>query len=829
MGELWRSEPMQLVQLFVQIEAARDTVDELGNLGLIQFRDLNPDVNAFQRNFVNEVKRFDEMERKVRFFEEQVNKANIDRRVLSSVHIDPVDSGLSSKVMIDELEAKFDELEKDLIQMNSNQETLDRNANELVELQHVLEKDQFFFDENDIQRAERDETQLGGRGAMDDERSPLVAEGKQPKAVNLGFVTGVILREKLSAFERVLWRATRGNMFMKQAEIETPIKDPHTGDHVEKNVFIIFFQGDRAQAKIKKICESFGANLYPCPDTAQARRELRAQVNGRIEDLQVVLRRTSEHNQGVLQKVAANIDNWKTQVLKEKSIYHTMNLFNYDVGRKCLIAEGWCPTTATDDIQRALRRATDRSGAIVPSILSVIRSNDTPPTYFKTNKFTESFQAIVESYGVARYMEVNPTVFTIVTFPFLFGVMFGDLGHGVFMAAFAFYLIFKEKELSSGPMNEMVRTCFDGRYLIFLMGLFGMYAGLIYNEFFAMSLEIFKSNWQGPNTADGEGELSWNPNGTPYLFGVDPGWKDAGNDLTYYNSLKMKLSIILGVCQMLLGICISALNAIHFKKPYNFFFEFLPQMVFMLAIFGYMVFLVFLKWFTDWRTLRASEACKTPETYAYACEAPSILNLMIQMFLSPLSKANTYRMFPGQLGVQVTLILLAIVSVPFMLFPKPFLLKRDHQQKIARQGYQPVVEEVGHDEHGGEFDFSEILVHQVIHTIEFVLGAVSNTASYLRLWALSLAHAELSKVFLQMVLVQTLAFKTSSFLQVVLVFCGFAVWAALTFGVLLMMESLSAFLHALRLHWVEFQNKFYQGDGYKFAPFSYQTVLAGDQ
>ena len=54
-GSLFRSEEMALCQLFLQSEAAYACVSELGELGLVQFRALNPDTNAFQRKFVNEV------------------------------------------------------------------------------------------------------------------------------------------------------------------------------------------------------------------------------------------------------------------------------------------------------------------------------------------------------------------------------------------------------------------------------------------------------------------------------------------------------------------------------------------------------------------------------------------------------------------------------------------------------------------------------------------------------------------------------------------------------------------------------------------------------
>merc|ERR1719223_2037550 len=127
------------------------------------------------------------------------------------------------------------------------------------------------------------------------------------------------------------------------------------------------------------------------------------------------------------------------------------------------------------------------------------------------------------------------------------------------------------------------------------------------------------------------------------------------------------------------------------------------------------------------------------------------------------------------------------------------------------------------DEEGGgeeeEHGFGEIVIHQAIETIEFVLGMVSNTASYIRLWALSLAHSELATVFWEKCLLSTLEVNWFA------TYIGFGLFAAVTFSVLLMMDVLECFLHALRLHWVEFQSKFYKADGIRFAPYSFKQII----
>lgn len=99
----------------------------------------------------------------------------------------------------------------------------------------------------------------------------------------------------------------------------------------------------------------------------------------------------------------------------------------------------------------------------------------------------------MDTYGVPRYKEINPGFFTIVTFPFLFGVMFGDIGHGALLFCFGMYLVLWKDSILGDRTGSLLKSLIPARYLVALMGFFALYAGLIYNDFLSLNLNLFGS------------------------------------------------------------------------------------------------------------------------------------------------------------------------------------------------------------------------------------------------------------------------------------------------------------------------------------------------
>ncbi|XP_052726427.1 V-type proton ATPase subunit a1 isoform X2 [Vigna angularis] len=656
--DLMRSEKMTFIQLIIPAESAHRAISYLGELGLLQFRDLNADKSPFQRTFVNQVKRCAEMSRKLRFFKDQISKAGL----LSSSR-----TALQPDIDLEDLEIQLAEHEHELIEMNSNSDKLRQSYNELLEFKIVLQKAcGFLVSSHNL--ALSDERELQENVFSNDayvETASLLEQERRPQSSNssgLRFISGIICKSKVLRFERMLFRATRGNMLFNQEPADEQIMDPASTEMIEKTVFVVFFSGEQARTKILKICEAFGANCYPVPEDISKQRQITREVSSRLTDLEATLEAGIRHRNKALASVADHLGKWMNMVRREKAVYDTLNMLNFDVTKKCLVGEGWCPLLAKTQMQEALQRATFDSNSQVGIIFHPLEAVESPPTYFRTNTFTNPYQEIVDAYGVARYQEANPAVYTTIIFPFLFAMMFGDWGHGICLLLGALVLIARENKLSTQKLGSFMEMLFGGRYVLLLMALFSIYCGLIYNEFFSVPFHIFgasayKCRDSSCRDAHTIGLVKYQD---PYPFGVDPSWRGSRSELPFLNSLKMKMSILFGVAHMNLGIILSYFNARFFGSSLDIRYQFVPQMIFLNCLFGYLSLLIVVKWCTG------SQA--------------DLYHVMIYMFLSPTDNLGENQLFWGQRPLQIVLLLLAVIAVPWMLFPKPFILKKLHTE-----------------------------------------------------------------------------------------------------------------------------------------------------
>lgn len=876
---IFRSEDMSLYEISVPKDNAWEIMNTLGNLNALHFVDLNSKEQPFALTYANWVKRCDDTLRRIQSIKAECKRLNVPLRkpkdsktFLSNLDAIYRSRKRSNSLYFEEIEDKIKTKENFIAQQIDLLRRMHDDLNQLIQYKTVLSKSASVIGGSRLGGDQSLSVSMSSNGEGDVHES-LVNIGE----ISIGHIAGTILKEEQDRFNRLIFRATRGNAIVCFKEFTKPIVN-YFGVEQMKTVYVIVFQeGEFIRDRICKICDSFLGDRYEIPESGFT--DKLHDLETKIRDARKILANTREETRKflVMTNEMENEDSsavivYEWFIVKERNIFITLNKLK--TGDRLFFGLYWIPNTKLRIVNDEVYKMKENRNMHAPQIVRREIHELEPPTYFYLNDFTEPFQEITDTYGVPSYKEVNSGMFNLVTFPFLYGVMFGDIGHGGLLFMLGAALVMFPSTFSNIGLGVMVRV----RYLLLLLGFFSCFIGWCYNDFMSIPVDLpHGSCYENVTNEHGQVEAFALKDDCVYPIGFDPKWYLGTNTLTFFNSMKMKLSVILGVAQMSLGILMKGFNAIHFGRPIEFVFEFIPQIILMSALFGYMDYLIIMKWLTNWTDNTA--------------RAPGIISTMIGMFLKfgeiPEGTDALVVSAEYQQWLSTTLLLVALTCVPAMLLVKPLwhlythpsegahsehgdkallagndnnaiemsdiqhqhkdnaeehelLINKDdvpakaaaskgraaraHKRDVFESSQVDLlqfVESGSHESH----EFSEIFIHQLIETIEFVLGTVSNTASYLRLWALSLAHSQLAEVFYEKLL-GGVAFEANEGRgSGLLLFLLFPAFFSFTFFVLMCMDSMECFLHCLRLHWVEFQNKFYKGNGYRFAPFSYEKTI----
>ena len=154
------------------------------------------------------------------------------------------------------------------------------------------------------------------------------------------------------------------------------------------------------------------------------------------------------------------------------------------------------------------------------------------PSLIKPNKIFKPFTLLTRLYGMTNYSELDPTPIVAITYPLLFGLMFGDLGQGLVLFLLGLFMVvinLKNKE------NSM----YDAGFLLMWLGLAAGFGGLMYGSFFGYE-ELFHPLFVNPM-----------------------------HEVTTI----LKMSIFVGVVHISIGWFLAMLNDIHNKKVFLAFAE----------------------------------------------------------------------------------------------------------------------------------------------------------------------------------------------------------------------------------------------------------------
>lgn len=295
-----RSEPMVRGTMVLpsSLPVAHEILERIGRLSVVQFVDMQ--AHALVRPYNNYIQRIEEMERIIRFLQEEIRCLEVATAssrggeqvplVVRSAEGEKSFLDNGKGYILDRVEEALSRLYAQFVLFKGNNTNLQNEKNAALEEQGVLQVAiQQLRGGVDVKSLYPQGRGAGAddRGDVEDGRNLLpqpshddaLVRGSSSKAMDnaaVSAVAGMILVADIPRFQRTLFRATRGNAFTFFQSVDQKFTDPKTGGELQKNVFVVYHQGSTQSLlheKIKKVCDAFNGRCYEWPTTLRRANE----------------------------------------------------------------------------------------------------------------------------------------------------------------------------------------------------------------------------------------------------------------------------------------------------------------------------------------------------------------------------------------------------------------------------------------------------------------------------------------------------------------------------------------------------------------------------
>ncbi len=235
--------------------------------------------------------------------------------------------------------------------------------------------------------------------------------------------------------------------------------------------------------EIDRILHIHHANLFQLPedlppDTTEALKEINNKINANTQKEKAIFAaivKLSNENRSKVASLKETTENSFAQLNAKKKILQS--------GRLATV-KGFVPEKKFSDFSEKVNVMLEGRALVLPS--APVPAED-PPTKFSHSRPVKPFEEITKLYGLPHYDELDPTPLIAITFPLIFGLMFGDIGHGLLLLVGG---------LTVGTLVKRDQTIKNVCWILAACGVGAIIAGLLYGEFFG--IQLFTPLWFSP-------------------------------------------------------------------------------------------------------------------------------------------------------------------------------------------------------------------------------------------------------------------------------------------------------------------------------------------